>query len=1098
MRWTSRGIFRAGAIMMILLLSTLLIAPKPEVLADGDSFSFGMVADIGGSSDQQAVLNAIATNGTAFTVALGDLSYDNKQPETEWCKFVQYTDYDDPPDDPFHNTILRFGTLNYPFELVAGNHDITLGSGSFIDNFALCLPDRLNSQGVYGRNYYFDYPAANPLARVILISPGQDVFGLATYNFEMGGIQYNWVSDSIDAARSAGIPWVVVGMHEDCLSMGVKPCEIGQDLLNLLLDKQVDLILQGHDHDYQRSKQLRCAAIDTYYAPCVVSGSATTNFNKGSGSIITISGTGGGVPDLINASDTEAPYFLEDMGSNPTTETYGFVKVTVTAGLLTVQFVPANTPETSGFTDSYTIVDNGAGTQSRMIPTTLTDDATIKQASANTNFGSGNNLLVKASNPPSGNNQEDILLKFTVPPTDRQIDHVMLRLYTLDDTTAGGSIFKTATSSWVQGSVNWNSAPATTGSVLGNFGALSDMGAWYQVEIPATAIAADGTVSLRMTTSTTTEMSYGSQELGPRKPQLLVWGTPIAPPSNLHLSPPALRTHVPMAWNDNSNNETGFRVDRSPAGQNSWTTLTTTASNVTSYTDNTTTCATSYDYRVMATNVAGNVTTAATASGVTSMACEPNPPSVPNPTHGATDVSLTPSLSWTENDPETTGFTYDVSIGTSNPPSNEVCDEVATTSCNPGTLNPNTVYFWQVTASNGSGHETDGPVWSFTTLNRVPNAPVASSPANGATGVSLAPTLSWTGSDPDPGDTLTYDVFFGTTNPPTGSPICNDVTATTCPLSGLAVLTTYYWKVTATDNHGLSTSTISSFVTHPPVPEVSLNPTSLSFGSMLSSATSAGKTVTVTNSGGAALNVGTITPSAGFAITNNTCTTPVASGGQCTFDVTFTPGTPGAKTGTVQVPSNAASSPDTINVSGAGLTSRAAPVLRTPKNNFAVYKKQVKLVWKTVKGVSGYHLEISSSNLFNTPPVQTGDPTKSNFLTKALSYGVYFWHVASKDPLGQGVYSAPLSFEVTLNKTPKKNVKVANGLVKFKWLAVAGKTYILEVYKDAQLTIPALITPPLTASKYSIPKGSALPKGQYWWLVRVAGVPTPAWKFTVP
>ena len=56
-----------------------------------------------------------------------------------------------------------------------------------------------------------------------------------------------------------------MGMHKVCLTMGIKSCEIGASLLNVLIDRKVDLIIQGHDHSYQRSKQLalgpNCTAV---------------------------------------------------------------------------------------------------------------------------------------------------------------------------------------------------------------------------------------------------------------------------------------------------------------------------------------------------------------------------------------------------------------------------------------------------------------------------------------------------------------------------------------------------------------------------------------------------------------------------------------------------------------------------------------------------------------------------------------------------------------------------------------------------------------------------------------------------------------------
>ena len=55
--------------------------------------------------------------------------------------------------------------------------------------------------------------------------------------------------------------------------------------------------------------------------------------------------------------------------------------------------------------------------------------------------------------------------------------------------------------------------------------------------------------------------------------------------------------------------------------------------------------------------------------------------------------------------------------------------------------------------------------------------------------------LGWSCSDPD-GDPLTYDVYFGTVNPP-DTMVSSNQTGTTFGTSGLSGGTTYYWKVVA-------------------------------------------------------------------------------------------------------------------------------------------------------------------------------------------------------------------------------------------------------------------------------------------------------------
>ena len=86
--------------------------------------------------------------------------------------------------------------------------------------------------------------------------------------------------------------------------------------------------------------------------------------------------------------------------------------------------------------------------------------------------------------------------------------------------------------------------------------------------------------------------------------------------------------------------------------------------------------------------------------------------------------------------------------------------------------------------------------------NQPPNTPSDPTPNNGATDVPLAQTLSWSGGDPDVGDTVTYDVYLGqTTNP---SLVSDDQSGTTYNPGGLAA-GTYFWRVVAQDDSGYTT-----------------------------------------------------------------------------------------------------------------------------------------------------------------------------------------------------------------------------------------------------------------------------------------------------
>src|SRR5437868_1733505 len=83
-------------------------------------------------------------------------------------------------------------------------------------------------------------------------------------------------------------------------------------------------------------------------------------------------------------------------------------------------------------------------------------------------------------------------------------------------------------------------------------------------------------------------------------------------------------------------------------------------------------------------------------------------------------------------------------------------------------------------------------------------------------------------------------------------------------------------------------------------------------------------TVTLTNTGTAALTINSFAPSGDFAATRSgesacpTSPTALAAGGNCTINVTFTPTALGARTGTLSLGDNAAGSPQTVALSGNG------------------------------------------------------------------------------------------------------------------------------------------------------------------------------------
>jgi hypothetical protein len=85
----------------------------------------------------------------------------------------------------------------------------------------------------------------------------------------------------------------------------------------------------------------------------------------------------------------------------------------------------------------------------------------------------------------------------------------------------------------------------------------------------------------------------------------------------------------------------------------------------------------------------------------------------------------------------------------------------------------------------------------------------------------------------------------------------------------------------------------------------------------------------VTNPGGSAASVSSISTTGPFSQTNN-CGGSIAAGGSCTVQAKFAPTSGGAQTGALSVASNAPGSPLTVALSGTGVTSTTNLALNQP------------------------------------------------------------------------------------------------------------------------------------------------------------------------
>jgi hypothetical protein len=114
--------------------------------------------------------------------------------------------------------------------------------------------------------------------------------------------------------------------------------------------------------------------------------------------------------------------------------------------------------------------------------------------------------------------------------------------------------------------------------------------------------------------------------------------------------------------------------------------------------------------------------------------------------------------------------------------------------------------------------------------------------------------------------------------------------------------------------------------------QLTVAPTTLTFGVQGTGSTSASQPVTLTNTGTTAIAISSIVPSAGFT-QNNNCGTSLAGGASCTVNVSFAPTATGAISGTIRLTDGDSSSPQNVVLGGTGTVILGPVASLTPTSN---------------------------------------------------------------------------------------------------------------------------------------------------------------------
>ena len=144
--------------------------------------------------------------------------------------------------------------------------------------------------------------------------------------------------------------------------------------------------------------------------------------------------------------------------------------------------------------------------------------------------------------------------------------------------------------------------------------------------------------------------------------------------------------------------------------------------------------------------------------------------------------------------------------------------------------------------------------------------------------------------------------------------------------------------LTVTTDAGVTSPQVALSGTATPAPQqISLNPTSLNFGTITVGGTGNG-TATVSNVGGSNLTVSLISVSGGpFGVSGITTPSTIVPGGSVTLDVTYSPTIAGSNSGAISFTSNDPQTPtSTISLAGTATAAAVAPTITTAPVNQTV------------------------------------------------------------------------------------------------------------------------------------------------------------------
>lgn len=252
-----------------------------SILAVTLSYNFAFVGDWGCTSDTKKTVQSIGDTNPELILDLGDMSY--KATADCWLKIVD--------------------SIDENMKMIIGNHDVISPAllKQYTDHFGLT------------KTYYsFDY---NNIHFLMMDSessylPGFDPNFTGLENTE----QYRFVESDLSAAsKNPNINWIIVLSHRQFYSSlcgdhdSCEPIKKLRNAYHPLFEKyNVDLVISGHAHNYQRTYPLMFNENNSSIP--IINNSETKTYYDSNGQIYLIVGTGGIGIDPLSSKESYIIY----------------------------------------------------------------------------------------------------------------------------------------------------------------------------------------------------------------------------------------------------------------------------------------------------------------------------------------------------------------------------------------------------------------------------------------------------------------------------------------------------------------------------------------------------------------------------------------------------------------------------------------------------------------------------------------------------------------------------------------------------------------------------------------------------------------------